>query len=243
MTLTDAERLAPKRKRALRRWVRRWNKAHPAQAIPFPKGFNPRTRRVGEPARELLKSMQRKAKLPHVSGQFDGPTLERLFPVSFRGRVLRMARSQLGAREWPAGSNWGPAVQKFLASVGIKSGAPWCAAFVTWVLKSCGYDGPLPSLPGFVPSWLSFAQAHGLVKPKRLCRAGDILIFDWPGNTSPADHIGFAFVNFGGLLVLLKTLEGNTGDHGGSVTYRLRSWGSIRAVIDTAKLRALQKAD
>lgn len=238
MSLPDPK--APRRKRALRRWVRRYNQRHPKRPIDIPRGFAPGTKKVGAPCRELLKRVQRACNID-VSGQFDQATLRRLFPLSFRQKVLRLAKTQLGAREWPAGSNWGPAVQKFLASVGIRGAAPWCAAFVTWVLRGCGYDGPLPALPGFVPSWLSWAQAHQLTKPKRLARAGDILIFDWPGG-SHADHIGFAFVNFGGLAVLLRTLEGNVGDHGGSVTYRLRSWSSIRAVIDTKALAALERA-
>ena len=61
---------APRRKRALRRWVRRYNLRHPNKPIETPKGFNPRTKKVGAPARELLKRMQRAAG-QDVSGQFE----------------------------------------------------------------------------------------------------------------------------------------------------------------------------
>ena len=46
--------------------------------------------------------------------------------------ALRYAQSQVGQREQPKGSNRGPMVDKYLASVGLQPGYAWCQAFVYW---------------------------------------------------------------------------------------------------------------
>ena len=50
-------------------------------------------------------------------------------------KVLETAASQEGVREHPLGSNSGPEVNQYLASVGLGAGDPWCAAFVYWCFK------------------------------------------------------------------------------------------------------------
>jgi len=44
--------------------------------------------------------------------------------------ALEVARSQVGVRE--SGRNRGTEVERYLASVGLPPGQPWCAAFVYW---------------------------------------------------------------------------------------------------------------
>jgi hypothetical protein len=44
---------------------------------------------------------------------------------------------EVGVREL-TGKNDGERVEQYLHSVGFKAGAPWCAAFVHWVLQECG---------------------------------------------------------------------------------------------------------
>lgn len=46
--------------------------------------------------------------------------------------ALEVARTQLGQEEQPKGSNSGPMVSKYLLSVGLKPGYPWCQAFMYW---------------------------------------------------------------------------------------------------------------
>ncbi len=58
-----------------------------------------------------------------------------------RKRLIAIATSQVGLGEVGA-NNYGPVVKKYLAQVGLKEGAPWCAAFVSWVFAQVGYDEP-----------------------------------------------------------------------------------------------------
>lgn len=222
---------APRRKRRLKRWYL----AHGGVRSGIPKGFRVVSPRVGKPARALIRAVQRMAKLP-VSGQFDPDTLRLLFPPSRRELVMRIVRRELGTHEWPSGSNWGP-VKKYLAAVHIRFGAPWCAAFVTWVLKEHGYRGPLPPLPAYCPSWHGWAKGKGLLKPVALAKRGDILLFDWDGGA--ADHIGFCT---GGLIgKQISTIEGNVGDYGGQVTRKTRTLLTIETCIDLGRLLDLDK--
>lgn len=223
---------APRRKWKLRRWYLK----HGGTKADIPKGFRWRTPRVGASARELIKLVQRKAHLKHISGQFDDATLRLLFPPSVRKRVMAVALSELGTHEWPSGSNWGP-VKKFLAAVGIGSGAAWCAAYVVWVLRKYGYKGPLPTNPAWVPNWTAWAKQKKLTKPVRLAAKGDILIFNWPGTSSLADHIGFSYG--GWVNKRIYTVEGNIGSYGGQVTKTTRTPGVIIMCIDIKKLLAL----
>jgi len=225
---------APRRKWKLRRWFLK----HGGKKADIPKGFRWRTPKVGQPARELIKMVQRMAKLDHISGQFDADTRRLLFPPSVRKRLMAVATGELGTHEWPSGSNWGP-VKKFLAAVGIRSGAAWCAAFVVWVLRKYGYKGPLPVNPAWVPNWVEWAKAKKLTKPVSLAAKGDILIFNWPGTSSLPDHIGFAFG--GWVRKVIWTVEGNIGGFGGQVTKTTRTPGVIVMCIDIKKLLALDK--
>lgn len=103
------------------------------------------------------------------------------------------------------GNNHGPWVKRFLASVGLDEGPPWCAAFVTFCVKSAGGSG-LPSHPASVRGWLDWAKAKGRTTfdPER----GDL--FYWLDGDH--GHIGFFVRTEGGRMV---TLEGNTGPDGG----------------------------
>lgn len=72
-------RLDPKAPR--RKWkLRQWFLKNGGKREDIPKGFRWQTPRVGAPARTLIKRVQRMAKLPHVSGQFDIDTRRLLFP-------------------------------------------------------------------------------------------------------------------------------------------------------------------
>lgn len=226
---------APRKKRRLLRWVQRWNRKNPDRRIRIPKGFNPKTPTIGTPARELIKSVQRAAKVKHISGQFDEPTMRLLFPPGVRGQVMAVAHSQLGLHEWPAGSNWGP-IKKFLQSIGLGPGNPWCAAFVCWVLRKAGYTGPLPTYPGWVDSWVEMARKHGCLKDVNASKLGDLWV--WHFRSDKTAHISFCDDTN------MKDpeadgLDGNVGDYGGEVTHVTRSEAQISYCIDVVKLSRL----
>ncbi|WP_285055519.1 peptidoglycan-binding protein [Pedobacter ginsengisoli] len=56
-------------------------------------------------------------------------------------RVIEVARKETGVREEGA-ENCGRAVKGYLDDVGVRSPAPWCAAFVSHCFKVAGF--PLP---------------------------------------------------------------------------------------------------
>ena len=61
------------------------------------------------------------------------------------------------AKEEPRGSNTGPQVNQYLASVGLKPGLPWCAAFVYYVFDQLSrrlkVRNPLPKTGGVMQLW------------------------------------------------------------------------------------------
>ncbi|SMD15067.1 hypothetical protein SAMN04488101_1189 [Pedobacter nyackensis] len=67
-------------------------------------------------------------------------------------QIVAIAQSQIGIRE-ATGNNDGPEVEAYLASVGLKKGEPWCAAFLSWVFKKGGYSAPVTGWsPALFPS-------------------------------------------------------------------------------------------
>ena len=101
--------------------------------------------------------------------------------------------------EW--GANRGAWVKKFLASVGLDMGFPWCAAALSWCVVHAG--GTLPRRPASVKGWHDWAKESGRLRtaPKR----GYLCYWLNPDGTG---HIGAVVIaKFG----LVYSLEGNTG--------------------------------
>jgi hypothetical protein len=226
---------APRKKYALLKWSRRWNKRNPTKRVEKPRGFSPESKRIGAPAREFVRRMQRVTGMP-VTGQFDEATMRRMFPPSLRGIVMAKAHGQLGVHEWPAGSNSGP-VRKYLEAASYPWAGPWCAAFVSWVLLKVGFKrAALPPNPASVESWLDHARAHGCTKPVEKSLRGDLWVWNVGGN--PHGHIGFCD-DTNPRDVAAYGLDGNVGDYGGEVTQVQRTSGQITACIDLVKLSRL----
>ena len=57
------------------------------------------------------------------------------------GDLLGIAKGEVGVKEL-SGRNDGPRVEEYLGCVGLKRGAPYCAAFVSWVFMKAGYGAP-----------------------------------------------------------------------------------------------------
>lgn len=137
---------------------------------------------------------------------------------TLRERALKKAISQIGIREKPVGSNCGPEVESYLASVGLGGGYFWCMAFVHYCFKEAakemGVSNPFPKTAACVDAWnkaSSFriskqkaAENPGLVVP------GSVFILDY-GNGH--GHTGIVRKCAGGSL---QTVEGNTNSDGSS---------------------------
>ena len=131
------------------------------------------------------------------------------------------------------GENRGAQVERFLASVGLGRGAPWCAAFVRHVFeKAAGFvnlsgagnrtkrvlsDAPL--LPagfpdsGYTPDFANWARANNAWADVSQLRGGfyepkrgDLVCFYFAGKGRIA-HIGIVVGTFKGGVI---TVEGNT---------------------------------
>jgi hypothetical protein len=225
---------APRKKYALLKFARdQWNPKHPNKIIERIEGFNPETEVIGEQAREFLRHMQAATGLP-VTGKFDQATMLKLFPPNLRGRVMARAHAEVGETEWPPGSNWGP-VKEYLLPLGITYGAPWCAAYVTWVLKKEGFM-KFPPNPAYVPSWGEWATQKKIVKPHAQSKLGDLWCWNWDGGS--LDHIGFCDEGIKGASAFY--VDGNVGANGGTVTDAARPESGIALVIDLDRLRALK---
>ncbi|SEH14590.1 CHAP domain-containing protein [Thermoleophilum album] len=120
------------------------------------------------------------------------------------GRMLALARAELGVREAPPGSNDGPRIALYRSAVPGGPVGPWCAYFVSWLARQAG--APLGDRgQGFasVDALWSWARAAGRTYgPEEVPRPGDLVVWD--------EHIGIVE------RVLpdgrIQTIEGNTSD-------------------------------
>src|SRR5699024_3448703 len=92
--------------------------------------------------------------------------------------IIEIARTQLGVQETPKGSNKGKDVEKYLRSVGIIFPAPWCMAFVYWVVDQYCAQYKRPNLlfkTGGVLNQLNMRRGLIVTNPQ----PGDIFIIDF----------------------------------------------------------------
>ena len=151
--------------------------------------------------------------------------------------ILRVAAAEIGYNRWndpEQGTKYGRDYATRHGAYYATSGVPYCAMFVTWVLRQCGMT-PVGGDFAYVPWMIAAAEREG----QRLgnihnARPGDYLCFDWDGD-GVADHVGFVEVNCG---THVQTIEGNTSgswngsqSNGGGVYRRARGWDSVCAVI------------
>ena len=122
---------------------------------------------------------------------------------------LIIARTQLNVKEY-GGANSGSSVSAYLASVGLRSPAPSCMAFVQWVVEnSCKEFGTGDILDvnsgGVLDTWNRVNSKH---KVLNLPAKGDIFIMDFGGGKG---HTGFVEGVANGVI---HTIEGNSNDEG-----------------------------
>lgn len=69
------------------------------------------------------------------------PGIKRDTNAEKRISLIRRAQMEIGVRE-RSGNNDGPRVEEYLASVGLSSGQPYCAAFISWAFAMEGFNKP-----------------------------------------------------------------------------------------------------
>jgi len=120
----------------------------------------------------------------------------------------------LNVHEEPKGSNRGEWVEKYLKAAGLGPGYPWCASFVTYLLKECGYTEGPDKHRAAVISWARWAENRNKIVaiPKR----GDLF---FTLNANGTGHIGIVLeLRVDGTL---RTIEGNTNDEGDREGYEV----------------------
>lgn len=134
-----------------------------------------------------------------------------------------IARTQIGVREDPVGSNRGPEVDAYIRSVGLDpedDSYPWCAAFIYWSFQeaadSVGRDNPAIQTAGVLDHW-NKAGRKGITRfsPKQIeedfsvLRSGMLFVIS---TGQGKGHMGIVEGFRDGCLV---TIEGNTNFSGG----------------------------
>lgn len=128
-------------------------------------------------------------------------------PGNPRDRVIAVAASQIGTME-KTGKNDGE-VEKYLTSVGLKKGDPYCAAFVFWVgSEAIGTANPYPK-SGWSPDHL---KRGSLVSKGAAGKPADTFGIYFPSKGRVA-HTGFVETWGSGSVV---TIEANTSPQAGS---------------------------
>ena len=137
-------------------------------------------------------------------------------------KVLVVADLEVGIMEEPPGSNRGPKVNQYLASVGLNANAgnfAWCAAFVYWCFREASaaltIANPAIRTAGAVDVW-NAAGSKGF-RRVTCAEASDSPIQVQPGmlfvlsTGGGHGHVGFVESCAG---VVLTTIEGNSNEGG-----------------------------
>lgn len=130
-------------------------------------------------------------------------------------RVREAYRSAIGVHE-ATGHNDGVEVERYLASVGLRKGAPWCAAFVYYCLSTGGYTEAPRS--GWSPAFFRKKDVltMGVNAAVNLADSSKVAIFGiYYPRLHRIAHTGFiepvTRMTPSGFVV---TVEGNTNDNG-----------------------------
>lgn len=147
--------------------------------------------------------------------------------------ILAVAKSQLGVKESPAGSN----KCKYCTEYGVTTA--WCVIFLWWCFKQAGtsslfYGGKKCASCSVLMGWAK-SNKQWITKGYR---PGDLLLYDWNGDGKP-EHIGICTAVSGSTLT---AIEGNTAvgndSNGGQVMERTRKvsqvLGAVRPKYETA---------
>lgn len=141
-------------------------------------------------------------------------------------KVLSLARSQLGQRECPMGSNTVKYNTEYYGMEVKGPEYPWCCVFQWWLFRHAE-AGELFYGGGKTASCTAlyrFYEKRGRGVEKRDLRPGDLVFFVFDGGKSGGmNHVGLCESVGDGFVV---TIDGNTGDseaNGGTVARKRRS--------------------
>lgn len=142
--------------------------------------------------------------------------------------TLEIARSQIGVQE-TGNTNTGPQVDRYLASVGLDPGNPWCAAFAYWcstrAAAQANVSNPLPRT-GSCEMIRAWAREHDLLRDTP--NQGDLFLrvgYVASEGVIRAHHAGFVDEV---TAATFTTIEGNSNEEGSSDGYEVAH--NIRAV-------------
>lgn len=149
--------------------------------------------------------------------------------VDQRTCVVMNAAADVGVRE-ASGHNDGPEVECYLAHVGLGVGHPWCAAFVSYQLSTCGVSNPRSAWsPAFA---IEKDQVWTPRKASRSPRPGDVFSV-WFGHLGRVGHVGLVSGLDG---KYITTIEGNTSGpgsrEGDGVYARRRQLSKVHAITN-----------
>lgn len=211
------------------------------RGIAIPPGLKINAPYCGSACRALMRRIQMSAwGADAATGKWNQRLKNLVTPkLSLNQKALRLARTQLGVKESPAGSNDGKTVRSYQRTTGAFR-APWCASFIAWLYSSLG--APLKGFnTAYVPSYVDSARSKRnnltTVGLPALVVPGDLVAYDWGGD-GIADHIGIVAskVDAAGTFT---AIEGNTSfgnnSNGGEVMLRERN---IRQVQEFMRVKS-----
>ncbi len=144
--------------------------------------------------------------------------------AQLRSRLSDTLHAQLHVREL-TGNNDGAEVERYLAFVGFKKGASWCAAFCSYNLWAVGVScPPAPRTawaPVFATRYVVWSQALRKTHKAREPQTGDCFTLFYP-TVGRVGHVGFVVGQTDKYFI---TIEGNTGLSGsrdGSGVHKLK---------------------
>ena len=138
--------------------------------------------------------------------------------------ALASAIGEIGQSEVPKGSNLGPRVEAYLASVGLSGGNAWCMAFVYWCYKAAAMklsvQTPVYKTGGVLACWNNSPLARRITKKDALANPALVLpgaqfFLDFGGGHG---HTGIVERIDGNII---HTIEGNSNDEGSREGYEV----------------------
>ena len=157
-------------------------------------------------------------------------------------KAADLAVQSVGIVETEGKDNHGEMIKKYLASVDLNEGHPWCAAFLKYIfIKSAGFldeelsEGFL-SLDGYTPNWKAYGKKHNVwisveeakKDPSKIKKGFPVCFYS--AEKERIYHIGIVIsANESGVL----TVEGNTSGgpgvdaNGGGVFQKKRTWTAL----------------
>jgi uncharacterized protein (TIGR02594 family) len=141
-------------------------------------------------------------------------------------RILTTAYAELGQKEIRGGEN--PRIIEYHAATTGKfdeDEVPWCASFVCWVLKQCGYNHTRSALAASYKVWGT------KVPTLREALPGDVIVWrrGTDSNGKPLHHVHFLAEKYTGGLYY-KAVGGNQGDAVTVANYVISKIMEIRRV-------------